>query len=975
MAIEDQAPEPERQDVDAQPAAPAAPEAPIDLGADPFGAGLGEGVQVAGGGFGAIRPFLKRLLGRKGAEEGGEEAVEAGVEAGIKSANEDVLPPTMTPGPKGPMPGAAEIRTGTTRALPNPGYFDSPETKNVLTLLERNAARRIAGPVQTHAETVAKAAEVAELQRLTGKQPDLTWAPEELTALRMSLDAQSKDLYADSMRLMEMRRAGLDIPQSALADFEMKSQRLVATNNAVAGLSSQAGKLLNALRIPANSDSEAFRHLASIVDQGGGAETIAEKVAVIAKTGGNTAKVNQAVEDSWRTRTWDAILKVRYNMMLSSVRSHGANIAGSTLAGAYETALIDPLAYIYNLTERGIRKVVGKGPPAGADIPVNAYPAELRGIIDGAWDGLQLARDMALGREVPAESWQGKFINESGMRYRPQDLPETALGKIGTTPTRMLEAEDAFFRSVYFNKRLRGLAAAEATARAGGDRAVYREQLQELLDNPTPDMRQQAQEYSQRLTFTNDPSLYGKMIGGMARAAANLQDVGPFRLILPFVRTPSNLLGYSLEASGIGKVVAPLKTYREIYHGNPRERAEALSRVTVGVGMLTLLYDTWAEGKITGIGSGNFQATRLMESKGWKPNSYKADDGTYYELNRLDPLGLTMAMAASTFEIWNEQNMSEADKTVASLGVLMQMGDLMLDRSYLSTFGQAIDALKSGAGGTKSAASIGVSTVTSTILPNFLRDFREVTDPFRREQAWDVSASGIMDRFYKNMMNALPGYSKQLPVALDWKGEPITNDGHYLVRGFLPVRMSETEDWHQGTNELLMNNVFPNKPRTIMSIPDGRGFKLELLSLDGGKGHVYSYYQQLVGKKREEFVARTVESLTYEEAVESGNDGTKDSEAGRMLASALSRATDAAKFEMLQALDEEREVTLYPGTGAEVKVQLPFVDTLEMQDFMAEYMAAIPEVREQMEMPPSVRFEKAPVRPEVQKLVGQGPRF
>lgn len=945
------------------------PEPPRHL-TDPFAPTLAEdGTQVAGKGR-ILRPLLRKLMGRGAVREGADEATARAAAGAMGTGEQDIVTqarvaPTMTPGPKGPYPGMAEVRTGTTRPLPNVDYYESTEAKQVLTMLERHAQQKVAGPVQTHAQTAKLAAERQTLLNITGKPAALSWSPEELLTLRNSLEAQAKELDDMTTSLLALKQTeGRDPYPAELAQFELASRRLVATNNAVAGLSSEAGRLLNSLRIPATDTGMQIRAMAGTVQEGGGAEAILERMGAVRKAGGDPRKINKAINDSWREKAWSAILQVRYNMMLSSVRTHAANVAGSTMTGTWEFGVINPLAYMANLSERGVRKLAGGPGTLPGDIVAPPYVGELRGLLRGTRSGIKLAWDIARGAEVPAESMAGKFINESGMRYRPQDQPTSLVGKTVTLPTRMLEAEDAFFRSTYYNARLDGLAQSMAAAAHPGDAKAAAAAYQALIEAPPEGLHQAAKEYSQKLTFTNDLNIYGNMLGTLAGSVAKLQNSGPLHLIVPFVRTPANLLGYSLEAAGMGPVIKPLRTWQSIVGDDPRDRAEAIARVTAGAGLMMLLQDMAEKGDITGIGSANYQGVRLLESAGWRQNSLRVGD-TYYELNRLDPLGLTMALAASYHELYNERNLSVTDKTAAAGAMLLQLGDLMLDRSYMSSLGQLVDAVQSGEAGVKQLQALTASTLgTSMITPNVMRDFREATDEFRREQAFDPKQGvGILDRFTKNMRNALPGYSKQLPVALDWRGKPITNDGHYVLRGTMPVRMSEIEAVPATTRALLENEVLPRKPRTMMTIPGAQGaFQYGLLAADDGEGHVYSYYQQLVGEAREAVVTKVIESSQYEKAVEQGHTGSPDSPAGRALRLALGKAEDLAKLRFMDELEEGASVTLYPGTGAELEVVLPQVDTREWKYALREYMRATPEERDVVEVPseliPAKRSER-----------------
>ena len=183
------------------------------------------------------------------------------------------------------------------------------------------------------------------------------------------------------------------------------------------------------------------------------------------------------------------------------------------------------------------------------------------------------------------------------------------------------------------------------------------------------------------------------------------------------------------------------------------------------------------------------------------------------------------------------------------------------------------------------------------------------------------------------------------------------------------------------TRELVLNNITPGKPRAQMSVPNGRGmFTIGLLSLDDGRGHVYNYYQQLVGQHREKLVAKVIGLNSYKKLVRDGRTGTPDSEAGRILQKAINKGHDIAKLEMLKALDEGRTVTLYKGhEGAEMKVELPEISLRENIAFMQAYLKATEDDREDMAPPSGLVVQPPRAGPQVEQLFPRptetGPRF
>lgn len=901
MAL-DQTPEKQPAESAGQPLSSPRPE-PIDLEQDPFGTSMGEGEQSAGLGSAILKLFAR---GKKGpgapkpdpAQATAPGAPDAPVEPGKAMESAEPAIEGKLQGPK--------VQLGTTRPLANLNYFDSQDTQLVLAKLQKHG---VTPQPQSWASTEAQTLSV-DVARLTGRAPSLNWSPGDVLQMRKLLDSQGKSVKEMGDMLNSKMTEGAELSAEELAEFELRSTQLVATQNAVAGLSTEAGRLLNSLQIRVDTPESVWREMAATVERGGGNESVKAKIRNVA-TASAPGQVQRAVQDGALNKTWRFLLQLRYNMMLSSVRTHGANVAGSGMVSAYEAAVIDPLAHVNNLILSSGSKAMSW---AGLPVPVEqalppasefgAWRAAARGTISG----LKVARDIAKGVADP-NVYGGKYANEIGVRYKPgegwgqgsQSAGVRAAGAIASTPTRLLEAEDALFRSLNYTKRLEQLAFDRAYAEAGSD-VPRRDALHaQYLTAPPTDMGQAAKEYGQKLTYTNDPSIYGKLIGSLYKAGNGLTQFPPFKLIIPFVRTPANLLGYTGEQI-TGGALSPMKLTDDLLGDDPRLRADALARVEMAVGMAGLLYTQWEQDKFTGQGSANWNTVRVMESQGWKPNAVMTEDG-YVTLNRLDPMGATLGAFATAFEL--SQELGDKDTMFVMMGTLLSTADMMQDRAFLSGFTDMLIALDRGKSGVGALGNLVASTAQSMVVPNITRDFRNISDQKRRSLRVDYEAEGVLpgvwQRLRKSIKNALPIASETLPPAVDWKGDFILNNAHPLVRGFVPVEFTEKE-FDLPSSEILRNNVAPNTVDHRIGVPGSAGvIKVNLLTIDPN-GILYAAYQQRVGQRRHELVEQVIESRGYRKAVEEGLSGHKESAAARALSTALSKAQSAEAMRLLEDL-------------------------------------------------------------------------
>ena len=96
----------------------------------------------------------------------------------------------------------------------------------------------------------------------------------------------------------------------------------------------------------------------------------------------------------------------------------------------------------------------------------------------------------------------------------------------------------------------------------------FQTQYQTYVDGPDAPMQRMAKDYAAKQTYTNDPNVYGGILAALARGAASAQQRNiAVNMILPFVRTPANLLSYSMEMIGANTILAPSTTYNAIMKG------------------------------------------------------------------------------------------------------------------------------------------------------------------------------------------------------------------------------------------------------------------------------------------------------------------------------------------------------------------------------------------------------------------------
>ena len=764
---------------------------------------------------------------------------------------------------------------------------------------------------QTNKATKIKAAQAYETFDALNKRPDERWKPEELLIMRNRMVSLGDQLKPLADQIIKMKDSGAQPDVELLVKYENTRKEFIATQRLVSGKAAEAARLLQSLSIVADGDKSNayYKQLGESLDASGD-KNIIDSARAMSESDGTIESITQAAELSNWQKIGRFAVQARYNMMLSSVRTHVANMSGSTLTGLYEGLAIKPITSAFNTFEYIARKKLPlKNMPEEQRVRfVQEIPTELGGVFEGAKKGLIMARDIAKGDALAGE---GKVYDEMGVKYTPEDVPETMLGKAGTLPTRLLEAEDAIFRSIYFEQSIQQQAMRMSR---GGNRS-----FDSLVENPTEDMILAAGNYAKKMTFTSDPSIYGTIFGNVAKAVSSMTNNHPLaKILVPFVNTPANVLGYTLETTGVSQAIdiakAPIDLYKlgkadnttinnnivNQIKGTPQERADAFARITIAAGMYYLMYNLWNEGKVTGMGSGSVAVRRGMESYGWQSGSVRIGD-TYVNLNRADPLGSTIYMMASSFEAYHSAEQSKDQFNAVAAG-LLSLADKLFDRSYMSSAGDFFAILSDPS--LNDISKLAVSSIGSFVLPNVLRDVRNTQDKYVRSLDVDQSTKSYYDKTLKYFKNAIPNMSEDVPPQIDAHGKYRINYGNGFYRGFVPFNLTKVDETDVVSALYYYNRVPVNKPSYLVT-SSFSPYKVNLLALDNNAGWVYMDYQRAIGKARHKAVKEFYKKVWPD--LEKRNLVGENSRATQEISKLIAKVTRAEREKFLYSLLDKNE--------------------------------------------------------------------
>lgn len=590
---------------------------------------------------------------------------------------------------------------------------------------------------------------------------------EEVTAARSLLVASAERVDDLARQIDEAVEPG----DALNAEFREAILRHVAIQEQVAGISAEAGRALGAMRMLANSDNITPEMLASVL---GGGMDVKGAARAIRQAGTKNPKARaRAIKAAIKPTFADMLVEYWYNSILSGPATHIVNVLSNALTTLNQLPEFAAAAAI-----GGARRALNIGPSErvlGTEVGQRAM-----GMVSGAVEGARAFADtLATGNISDGVS----KIEVAQQRAIPG-----ALGTVVRTPGRFLAAEDEFFKATARRMQINGLATRMAHQEGlRGEAAVAR--AAELSANPTKEMMEEANNYARYLTF-QDP------MGRIGRGAMQITSGagGILKLVVPFVRTPINLMKQTVERSPFAFV---LKSWREDVRAGGVRGDLALAKAAVGSGYGLAIALAAQQGNITGAAPTDRAEREALLATGWQPFSLKIGDN-YYSYRRLDPLGTLVGIAATM----GQPHLFAGEREGAEKRFVVGFLAMLSDKTFMSGISDLVAAVDDPSG--RRADAYINRLMGSVLVPVVVSQTAKALDPTSRvaESIPDVVRSRI------------PGMSQDLPARYDVLGrQGRTSPGG--LEAFSPVTRSPVRD-DPVANMILESGVRITPPnRTI----------------------------------------------------------------------------------------------------------------------------------------------------------------
>lgn len=578
------------------------------------------------------------------------------------------------------------------------------------------------------------------------------------------------------------------------------------------GARAEAGRALSSFRmfskVLETGDTNLIRAALKAPGARSGIEDLAKQLAAV---GDDPIAQYQFLAQQAKPTVGDKFRSYFYANILSGLKTHERNFLGNAFNSLTNLATV-PMAAAVDVARS---RATGQPRQAFA----GELPHQVMGGIIGTQRGLRdfiftLKNGISprnLSGTLSAATASGQF-----------DLPRVELGGGAKNPFnwpgRMLDATDAFFRSIAKNQEFYGLAYAQAR-REGvkGPQITDRIAALKVEDSPLArSLEQQADTFATRAVFQDEP---GKVAQWLQRGS---QAFPPLAFVIPFIKTPANILRQGAEFSPAGALMQGAKQ-------PGRVGSQAQARVALGTMMLAPLAWLAATGRLSGSGPQDSAERAGKMEAGWRPNSVKlrlspeiakklsqtgglspAADGEYWvSYSLFQPVSVPASVIANAFESWQAQDGKGVPSVSTIATAAMRTGRSVLDQSYLSGLFDFLEAVDNP----DSWASRYLARVAHSLTPfaGAQRTVQQALDPMVRQP------KGFAESFQANV----PGQSQNVPARVDRFGEEVARDGHAGARAADPFNVSPVKA-NPVAVELERLGVDVSLPNARIAVESGR---------------------------------------------------------------------------------------------------------------------------------------------------------
>lgn len=447
----------------------------------------------------------------------------------------------------------------------------------------------------------------------------------------------------------------------------------------------------------------------------------------------------------------------RYMAMLGNPRTHVRNIVGN--------AGFAPVVAVKDLTATAIEAAVGRvsgGTLNRTKGAVGLSRAD-RALVSAAWGDYVNAQDAALGGGKYSDFSNANQYIEQGRRI----FRGKALETYRKANSKALDAEDVWFSRPHY-----------AWAMAQYCKANHITAEQVASGKGMDSARAYAIQEAQKATY-RDTNALSQTISDLGRyRGKNPVKKGVSTImegVLPFRKTPANILARGLEYSPAGLLKGMTWDLYQVKQGN-LSGADAIDRISAGLtgtGLLALGVYCAAEGLVRGAGGDDKDKKSFEELLGHQTYALELPDGTSVTLDWLAPEVLPFFVGVNLWE--QTQGKKEPVTLSALLKAAGNVTEPLLEMSCLQSLNDVFDAVgyasSEGLSGLTSSLSSAAASYLTQAFPTILGQFERAGQDVRMTTYTEKNAFLTQDAQYAigRISGRLPGWDyNQIPYIDAW---------------------------------------------------------------------------------------------------------------------------------------------------------------------------------------------------------------
>ncbi len=533
---------------------------------------------------------------------------------------------------------------------------------------------------------------------IAGSRRGRAYNAEEIVGLRNLVRSQGQKVDELGNKLLEpMTREQYT---TALAEHTLEMDRLKAIGEiAFGGAPAEAGRALRQFRQIAQDMTQdpagaGLRYIERRFGSEKNAEALAAQYRVMVDQGATPVELTNFLRNV--TTTWlDRLSTIRYGSMVGNATTQEVNTSGNLIQNTLDLAT-KPIMVGIDAARVGGENALGGN--LKREVFMAEVPAQFHGMIAGAGQGFEDALFTLKHGIQPKDLTKLDYLRAGFGTDIPVLAPRGStradvINAVAEGPLRLLSASDALFRSIAQGGHL----AAEATAAAlkagrGVNGKVAPDVLAEFMGNR--EVQDTADKLAQRTVLQESRPLTDWVLKtrGLPQPQRLMAET-----VLPFVRTPFNVMAQGVEMTPPGSIG---KILYDAAHGTATVRGteETLARGVLGTAVMGVAGLLGTAGYLTA-GYPEDAATRTTLPPGWQPWSLRAPmpDGSvkYFSYGNLGPIGVPIAVMGIMTELQRKGELKPTDLATygkAAFGV----GQYLSDQTFLRGASDFLKAMREG---------------------------------------------------------------------------------------------------------------------------------------------------------------------------------------------------------------------------------------------------------------------------------------